>query len=63
MALTGASASTFSASATGNIDTDATSDVWTIDQDGNLLNTTNDVDKLTTMLIDLLIFVLGAIIA
>jgi len=45
MALTGASASTFSASATGNIDTDATSDVWTIDQDGNLLNTTNDVDN------------------
>ena len=45
MALTGASAATFSASATGNIDTDATSDVWTIDQDGNLLNTTNDVDN------------------
>ena len=45
MALTGASATTFSASATGNIDSDATNDVWSIDQDGNLLNTTNDVDS------------------
>jgi prepilin-type N-terminal cleavage/methylation domain-containing protein len=45
MALTGASATAFSASATGNIDSDATNDVWTVDQDGNLLNTTNDVDN------------------
>lgn len=44
-AVTAATATTFSASATGNIDGDATDDVWTIDQDGNLLNTTNDVDN------------------
>ncbi len=44
-AITGASATTFSASATGNIDSDATDDVWTIDQDGNLLNTSNDLDN------------------
>lgn len=43
-AVTSATATTFSASATGNIDGDATNDVWTIDQDGNLQNTTNDVD-------------------
>jgi prepilin-type N-terminal cleavage/methylation domain-containing protein len=41
--ITAASATTFGASATGNIDSDATNDVWTIDQDGTLLNTTNDV--------------------
>ena len=44
-ALTAAGAATFSASATGNIDSDATNDVWTIDQDGSLLNTSNDVDN------------------
>ena len=44
-AVTAANATTFSASATGNIDSDATNDVWTMDQDGNLLNTTNDVNN------------------
>jgi prepilin-type N-terminal cleavage/methylation domain-containing protein len=44
-AVTAADATTFSASATGNVDTDATNDVWTMDQDGNLVNTTNDVDN------------------
>jgi prepilin-type N-terminal cleavage/methylation domain-containing protein len=44
-AVTAAAATTFSASATGNIDGDATSDVWTMDQDGSLLNTSNDVDN------------------
>ena len=34
---------TFAAQATGNIDGDVTQDVWTMDQDGNLLNTTDDV--------------------
>ena len=33
----------FTATATGNIDDDATNDVWTIDQNGTLTNTTNDV--------------------
>jgi type IV pilus assembly protein PilE len=44
-AITAADATTFSASATGNIDSDATLDVWTIDQDGNLVNTSNDVNN------------------
>jgi prepilin-type N-terminal cleavage/methylation domain-containing protein len=44
-AVTAANATTFSASATGNIDSDATNDVWTMDQDGNLVNTTNDVNN------------------
>jgi prepilin-type N-terminal cleavage/methylation domain-containing protein len=44
-AITGADATTFGASATGNIDGDATLDVWTIDQDGAMPNTTNDVDN------------------
>ena len=44
-AITAATATTFGASATGNIDSDATLDVWTIDQDGALLNTTNDVNN------------------
>ncbi len=35
--------STFACTATGNIDGDATSDVWTIDQTGTLENTTNDL--------------------
>lgn len=34
---------TFTATATGNIDSDSTMDVWTIQQDGTLQNTTNDV--------------------
>lgn len=38
-----AAANTFTCTATANLDDDATDDVWTIDQDGNLLNTTNDV--------------------
>jgi prepilin-type N-terminal cleavage/methylation domain-containing protein len=33
----------FTAQATGNIDGDATVDVWTMDQEGNLVNTTDDV--------------------
>jgi prepilin-type N-terminal cleavage/methylation domain-containing protein len=44
-AITAADTTTFSASATGNIDGDATLDVWTIDQDGAMPNTTNDVDN------------------
>ena len=40
-----ANATTFSARATGNIDGDGTNDVWTIDQDGTLANTTNDVNS------------------
>ena len=44
-AVTAAAATTFNASATGNIDGDATDDVWTINQDGSLLNTSNDVDN------------------
>lgn len=38
-----AGATTFTATATGNIDDDPTVDTWTIDQDGVLLNTINDV--------------------
>jgi len=38
-----AAANTFSCTATANLDDDATNDVWTIDQLGNLQNTTNDV--------------------
>lgn len=34
---------TFTAQAAGNIDGDGTVDTWTMDQDGYLLNTTNDV--------------------
>jgi type IV pilus assembly protein PilE len=33
----------FTAQARGNIDTDTTQDVWTMDQDGNLVNTMDDV--------------------
>jgi len=44
-AVTAATATAFSASATGNIDSDGTNDVWTMDQDGNLINTSNDVDN------------------
>ncbi len=35
----------FTATATGNIDDDATNDVWQIDQTGTLTNTTNDVTQ------------------
>jgi prepilin-type N-terminal cleavage/methylation domain-containing protein len=38
-----AAANTFTATATGNIDDDATNDVWTITEAGVLANTTNDV--------------------
>lgn len=38
-----ANGTSFTAQATGDIDTDATVDVWTINQDRNLLNGTNDV--------------------
>jgi type II secretory pathway pseudopilin PulG len=36
-------ANTFTATATANIDDDATIDTWTINQDGTLTNTINDV--------------------
>lgn len=38
-----AAANTFTCTATANLDDDATDDVWTMDNNGNLLNTTNDV--------------------
>ena len=41
-AITG-TANTFTVTATGNIDDDATIDTWTMDQDGKLTNTINDV--------------------
>ena len=34
---------TFSCTATANLDDDVTNDVWTIDDAGSLINTTNDV--------------------
>jgi len=36
-------ANTFTCTATANIDDDATIDTWTIDEQGNLLNTVDDV--------------------
>ena len=36
-------ADAFTATATANLDDDGTDDVWPIDEDGNLQNTTNDV--------------------
>jgi type IV pilus assembly protein PilE len=39
----GTGAPIFTATATGNIDGDATLDTWTINQDGTLTNTVNDV--------------------
>jgi hypothetical protein len=33
----------FTAQAQGNIDSDATLDTWTIDQNGTLINVVNDV--------------------
>ena len=41
-AITSSNTNGFSASATGDIDGDAANDVWTIDQDGVLTNTTPD---------------------
>jgi len=38
-----ATANTFICTATGNIDDDATIDTWTMDHNGNLLNTIDDV--------------------
>jgi len=38
-----ANANTFTATATGNVDDDATNDVWTITEAGILANTTDDV--------------------
>lgn len=38
-----ADSTTFAACATGNIDGDATKDVWQIDQSGMMTNTTDDV--------------------
>jgi hypothetical protein len=37
-----ADSTSFSCRATANLDEDATIDTWTIDQDGELLNTVND---------------------
>jgi type II secretory pathway pseudopilin PulG len=34
---------TFTATAEGNLDTDATLDTWTVDQTGEIVNTINDV--------------------
>ena len=42
--ITAANATTFTARAQGNIDNDATIDVWTMDQDGTLTHVTNDVN-------------------
>ena len=39
-----ADSNSFTATASGNIDDDATVDIWTIDQSGNLQCTNNDVD-------------------
>ena len=41
--ITSADTTTFTAQATGNIDSDATVDTWTIDEDKTLTNTVNDV--------------------
>lgn len=43
--VTAADATTFTARGTGNIDGDATSDVWQIDQSGTMTNTTDDVNS------------------
>jgi type IV pilus assembly protein PilE len=43
--LAGWSATTFTAQANGDIDQDGYSDAWTIDQDGTLTNTNNDVSN------------------
>ena len=41
--ITAAATTTFTAQATGNIDSDATVDTWTIDESKTLTNGTNDV--------------------
>jgi type IV pilus assembly protein PilE len=41
--ITGFGPAIFTAQARGNIDSDTTQDVWTMDQDGNLVNMTDDV--------------------
>ncbi|HUU45796.1 MAG TPA: prepilin-type N-terminal cleavage/methylation domain-containing protein [Acidobacteriota bacterium] len=38
-------ATTFTVTATGNLDDDATIDTWTIDHNGNLLNTIDDASS------------------
>jgi hypothetical protein len=38
-----ADVTSFTATARANLDDDVTIDSWTIDQDGNLVNTSNDV--------------------
>ena len=38
-----ATANTFTATATGNIDDDAADDVWTINENGTMVNVSNDV--------------------
>jgi prepilin-type N-terminal cleavage/methylation domain-containing protein len=43
--VTVADAATFTARAIGNIDGDATDDVWQIDQSGTMTNTTDDVNS------------------
>ncbi len=40
-----ADSNTFTATATGNLDDDATDDVWTIDEDGDLQCTSNDASS------------------
>lgn len=42
--VNGVTVPVFTAQAKGNIDSDATLDTWTIDQDGTLTNTVNDVN-------------------
>lgn len=37
-----ATANTFTATATGNIDDDAADDIWTIDENGTMVNVSND---------------------
>ncbi len=44
-AITAADATTFTATATGNIDDDATNDVWSINENGNPQSVTNDLDS------------------
>lgn len=44
-AIPAANASGYTATATANIDSDSTLDVWQIDQDNTLTNTTNDVSN------------------
>jgi prepilin-type N-terminal cleavage/methylation domain-containing protein len=43
--VTSATTTAFTAQASGNIDGDATTDVWTMNQDGTLTNVTNDTEN------------------